>query len=475
MKRLTLPKLNPALRAMLLYGLGLGVMKGISLLMLPWLTHALPPAEFGRLELILSIVVFASVVAGLGMQDTMCRFIGEAATQTEKRVLAAEFYGLALVTAAAILPMLILLAWQLSQQMPQLLTFYELSLVLSLLAFESCINLPLTWMRMQGQPKHFFFATTGRAVLNALLILLFTAEGRGVAGVIEAGFISAVLQLLWLSEQQLKMTGIRLSKRLLHPMLSYGLPLIGTGLMAFTLNGLDRWVLQYFTDTEQLAIFAVATKFALGLVLLQQPFTLWWFPRRFDVLFNRSDADAARYTTLGLGSLCILGISLSALVPLLIQILLPESYQEAASIASVLILAAVFKEMGELLNFGCLSKGSSKTNFYINAAAAVVGTLLMSLLTPQLGMYGIALALCVTQLLRALTLLTIGQQMRHIPYSYSAISLMLLICITTMAATTFKADLMLSLLAGVAGCLCVLAILLYSGCLIFKAKGWRIA
>jgi O-antigen/teichoic acid export membrane protein len=44
--------------------------------MLPILTRYLSPGEFGRLELLLSIADFASMLAGFALTDALYRFAG---------------------------------------------------------------------------------------------------------------------------------------------------------------------------------------------------------------------------------------------------------------------------------------------------------------------------------------------------------------------------------------------------------------
>ena len=54
----------------LLYGLSIALMKGISLLMLPFIAHYLSPDEFGKVEILSSLTVIGSVVVGLGLEDS---------------------------------------------------------------------------------------------------------------------------------------------------------------------------------------------------------------------------------------------------------------------------------------------------------------------------------------------------------------------------------------------------------------------
>ncbi|QDF68139.1 lipopolysaccharide biosynthesis protein [Shewanella sp. SNU WT4] len=466
---------NPALKAMVLYGLGLGIMKGVSLLMLPWLTKVLPQADFGRLELIMSIAMFSSIVAGMGLQEAMCRFIGDATDAAHKRTIAAEFYGLALLIALLSLPLLLGLAWFISQQFPALFSLYQLGLVLSLLAFESCISLPLTWMRMADKPWLFFLATTSRALLNVVLILAFTEAGRGLDGIVEAGSVAALCQLIILTGYQCQATGVRLSRRFLRPLAVYGLPIIATGLMAFTLNGLDRWILQAFTSAESVAIFAVAAKFAIGLVLLQQPFTFWWFPRRFDVLFNQGQQAAVKMTSLGVGILCVLAITLGTLTPALIVSVMPSAYAPAINIAMILIMAALFKESAELMNLASLSQGSSEKQLYINILASMIGVALMLLLTQNHGVLGLSMSLVFAQGLRLVLLTWLGHKMLPLPYPALTLISMILLTFGLLLLGMLDLALWQRLCLGVIG-VTTLGFLLVSSGLVFNQRGrWKLA
>lgn len=68
--------LSPAVKNVLLYGVSIALMKGISLIMLPFITHYLSQDAFGRLEVLLSIAAFGSVIVSMGLMDALYRFAG---------------------------------------------------------------------------------------------------------------------------------------------------------------------------------------------------------------------------------------------------------------------------------------------------------------------------------------------------------------------------------------------------------------
>ena len=80
---------------------------------------------------------------------------------------------------------------------------------------------------------------------------------------------------------QWQSTGLAIDRRLSRKVMIYGLPIMGSGLLAFVLNGLDRLLIAESVSIEQLAIYSVALKFSIAVTLLMQPFGLWWMPKRF--------------------------------------------------------------------------------------------------------------------------------------------------------------------------------------------------
>ena len=87
-------KFNSAFSQTILYGFSMAIMKGISILMLPFIAHQLSQQAFGRLEVLSSLAVIISILVGLGLEDTLYRFAGQAKTVDRKKRLAAKIFGL---------------------------------------------------------------------------------------------------------------------------------------------------------------------------------------------------------------------------------------------------------------------------------------------------------------------------------------------------------------------------------------------
>lgn len=410
-------RLPDALKQTLLYGGGIALMKGVSLLMLPFIAHQLSTDAFGRLEVISTLAVIGSVLVGMGLDHTLFRFAGTSREPEQRKRIAAEIFSLALFIGVAAW----LIGWQVSASIaswvPGNPTPYELRLVISVLALEGCIAIPLGWLRLRNRAIQFFFATTGRALTQAILVVVLLNFGRGVEGVLEAGLIAAVAQALALSYLHMRDTGCRFSRNMGLQALIYSLPLVGSGLVAFALNGLDRWILAEHASLSDVAQFGVAAKFSLAVVLLLQPFGMWWTPRRFEVL-NTPDGrqKVANFVALGITLALIIALLVGLGAPLLIGYLMPAAYAMSSQYVVALVLVMLFKEMAELVNLGCFIGKTTGMQFVINSTGASVGIAGMFWLTPGYGVWGVIFALLLAQAIRFILFFIVSQQRLPLPY-----------------------------------------------------------
>ncbi|OUS11962.1 hypothetical protein A9Q89_07310 [Gammaproteobacteria bacterium 53_120_T64] len=418
-------RLPDALKQALLYGSSIALMKGISLLMLPYVAHHMSTEDFGRLEIIATLAIIASVLIGMGLDHTLFRFAGVCDDNHQRRRIGAEIYGLALLIGLCAW----LLGWHgapsLAVAMNGAASPYELRLMLSILALEGCISIPLAWLRMHNKASCFFLATTGRAAIQALLVVALLQAERGVAGMLEAGLIAAMLQALVLSYLQIRSTGLSLSRKTAWQALIYSLPLTGSGLVAFTLNGLDRWILAQHNSLDEVALFSVAAKFSLPVVLLLQPFSMWWAPRRFAILKGHNGQQrTANFIALGLTLALIIGVMVGLCAPLVIHWLMPANYADSSRYVIGLVTVLLLKEMTELVNLGCLNGETTGIQLLINTAAAAVGLLLMLWWTPLYGVWGVIGALLCAQALRLILFFKISQRLLPLPYPTHSVLLL---------------------------------------------------
>jgi len=403
----------------------MAVMKGISIFMLPFIAHQLSQQAFGRLEVLTSLAVIISILVGLGLEDTLYRFAGQAKTEELRKKFAAKIFGLAIIIGLFALAIGWFSAPALSRSVPGGTSIYEIRLVIMILALEGAISIPMGWLRMENRAITFFILNIARAATQATLVLIMLNPGNDVTPVLEAGLIAAVLQAMILAYLQIKDTGISIQIRHDGVLLLYSLPIVGSGLVAFILNGLDRWILADQTSLPDVAEYGVAAKFALAAVLLLQPFCMWWSPKRFEII-NQSNGNEIAVKAISTGiSLClIICVGVSTGAPVLIEWLMPEKYVMASQYALGLVLAMTLRELSDLVNIGCYVNRSTLSQLGINILCAILGLVIMLASVGSMGVWGVITALISAQLLRLVLFYLTSQYFYRLNYPLLPITLL---------------------------------------------------
>lgn len=384
--------------------------------MLPLIARYLSPAEFGQMEVLASVAVFGSVIVGMGLESSLYKFCGFSEGH-ERKAWAANTFSLALVVGFVFAAMTPLISSAVYKHLPIDLDIYCLELVLYMLALESVIAVPLGWLRMSNQASLFCMISIGRVIVHASATVLFLTLGRGVAGVFEAGLLAALLQATVLTFFQIKSSGLHLNATMAKKSLVYSAPIVGSGLLAFSLNGLDRFIIATKIDIESVAIFSIAAKFSLALTILIQPFGMWWQPKRFAILSSDNGVQKTeRYATFGLTLLISIFLVIGVVAPFVIHLIMPLVYHPSVSIFLGLLVAVFFKESVEFINIGCFKNDSTKMQFFIDLVSSGCCALLLLVGALLFGLWGVIGGLVSTQVLRAVLFFQYGNRVIRIEY-----------------------------------------------------------
>jgi O-antigen/teichoic acid export membrane protein len=422
-------RLSAGVKHTLMYGFSIALMKGVSLIMLPIFAYYLTEDDFGRLEIISSLAVIGSILVGMGLEATLFRFVSETDDPTERKRVAANIFSLAIFIGLGSALLGWFLANTVANYLPGEPSVYEIQLTFFILSLEGCIAIPLGWLRLHDRVYSFFFITTGRALLQALLTAYMLWAGGGVTEILEASLIAAVLTAGILVYLQIKDTWLNVNLTAIYHLLIYSAPLVASGVVAFGLNGLDRWVLAEHATLSDVAHFGVAAKFSLALVLLLQPFNMWWSPRRFIVIKQQNGpSEVARFVTIGIVLTLILSVIVGLSSPLLIAWLLPGSYAISAHYVIGIVIAMACKEIADLVNIGCFTGETTVSQLAINVIAVTIGISAMLLLTPDYAVWGIIYGLIAAQATRLIMFFYISQH--FLPLPYPKLPLLFLSCLT---------------------------------------------
>lgn len=384
-----------------MYAISVLLMRGLSFFMLPFVVGQLSQHEYGVLELLSTIAIFSSVVFSFGIEHALYRFVGGESKPQVRTLVMSRIYSLALLLCVLALLLSPMLANVVVSVLGDKALYNTVWFMFASLSFETLISVPLAWLRMNDRSFAFCTVALLSTAVRALFVVVLLLDGNGIASIFQAGLVASIFSVCLLTALLRKELTLSWPVTEIKKYLVYGLPLVGSGLLAFLLSGFDRWVLAGHITMEQLAVYAIGMKFALLMSFAMQPFGMWYMPKRLDIL--RLPNGVKRSSDLSCFGLHLtlfmaLGIGLGA--PLFIDLFLPATYASAVTYVPFFIAWACLKEMSEFVLVGCLAQDKTHRQFHAQLIATGVGIVLIFCLVPRFHEVGVLLSLGTAHLLR---------------------------------------------------------------------------
>ncbi|MFT5879387.1 MAG: O-antigen/teichoic acid export membrane protein [Moritella sp.] len=421
------------------YGLGILLMKSVSLVMLPIVTFYLTPAQYGALELLLSVSNFATIIVGFGLVDALYRFVGLNEDPQQERTITANFITLAIVIGVVSVVLGLFFSPVIVTFLTAETTLLDVQLLVVMFSLEGCITIPLAWLRMKEQAFLFFILTTAKVVIQAFITWYLLSQGFGMTAILWGGLISIALLAAVLLLIQIRETGLYLNLELTKKILSYGFPLVLSGFAAFSVNGADWWMIAAVSTEHDLGLYSLAKKIAFISLILMQPFSMWWYARRFKILKQFDGINyIAKMSSFGMALILCFATLIYLSSGIMITYLIDPSYQQAIIYIPGLLLFCIIKQIAELVNLGCYIEKKTWSVMYIDFTTAVVAFSACYLISGYYQVFGVVLGLVIAQTFRALAFYVISQKVLKLHYMWKPLLWLALACIglvTLMAIT----------------------------------------
>lgn len=404
----------------IIYGISGTIGRFIGIFLIPLYTRVFSPADYGVIALVASLVELVSTFIVLGLDNSSGRwFYDSDDTGQRKRIISSWFWCQALMGVIAAL-IISLFAHQIAGSLldsSQYATVIRVAaLMIPLGTFSKVFG---NWLRYQRRAWmtmiYFTTSSLGTIGLIALFVLVW---GQGLVGLYWAQVTAAVLMALvvvavfksWIAPQYVSWT-------LLKEMLVFGLPLVPASIASWVRASSDRFILQMFSETSEVGLYAIAGTIASGVALITGAFQMAWGPFAFSILH---EIDSVRvyskvlsvYSLLG----CLLGTAVSLFAPLFLQLLTTPDYFPAVSCVpylafSYLVVGAIY-----IVAIGSsIAKKSTPIAVSIFTGAGV-NALLNFVLIPCFGREGAAFSALLSNICAVAYLYSASQKNYHIPY-----------------------------------------------------------
>jgi O-antigen/teichoic acid export membrane protein len=366
--------------------------RAAGLLSVPIYTRVLGPEDFGRYELLISLVTLLYTVCLVGMDFAISVRFFEL-SEPDQRVDVAAALMVAGAASLCVSGVLVVLGGVLG---PLALQSSNGSLPFLIAIASAPANVLAgvlaMYLRLRFKASAFFLAAVGGAIVGTVVgVVLVLAFGLGLVGAVLGLAVANALTLL------LVLVGCRgLVTPARHPdkdrvaaLVRTGAPLVPAYASSWVFAVADRFFVSAFLGFAQLGLYAAAARLGTILILLQYGFHAAWGP---SALRWGTAPDRERRYEASLRLVAVAGGATATIVswlaaPLL-WILAGPSYVGAAKVVWLLAGSVVFSAMFFIVQIGSnLAKRGDKVAI-ATIVAAVVNTVANLALIPPLGYVG---------------------------------------------------------------------------------------
>lgn len=369
-----------------------GVLSLLSIPLLAWHFH---PEEIGRNGVFQIFLSFSLMIFSLGLDQAYVREYHEAEDRQGlfKKCFSVGFVLLVIVVFATI-PFFEKISKFLYGEAN--LAWHLLTCGCLLLSFASRFFSLVVRMQERGLAYSMSQILPKLALLGLVLIYVAAGAGKNYENLLYANFFALLVTTVifginsradWMPKAEGGW-----DKKEIKRLLSFGLPLVGSGLIYWALSATSVLALRTFSGFKEVAIYSMAMNFAGIGVLLQSIFSTIWMPTVYKWVATKQDLAKIEIVTNHVLLLICLLFSLVGLFAWTIDYVVPVAYLEVKFIVVCCMAQPLLYTLSEATVVGLNIQKKTSYSLIASAAAFVTNVVLCLLLVPRHGAAGAAVA-----------------------------------------------------------------------------------
>ncbi len=370
------------------------------------------PTVIGTIAFGLSFVNMFSFIGNLGMGSANVKIINEG-HDINKCITAYSIIHI----STKLLFLLIVLAYYLIQKHAFNFSFetknheYVIFIFLMMAIVQTFVDIPLsTFIAKTAQAKQDISEIMKQSLLQPSRIIAVALGGQAIAlALVNFSAIIVMIPVYWYFHREYKFGS--LDKDLMKKYLKYALPLITIGITSSFLHTLDKVLLQYFWNSQEVGYYAAAYRISSVFLTMTLAVANIFFPlfaKAFeDKQYGFIEQKIKQFEHLLLVFLLPLMIFIMIYADTIVLLLLGDKFEPSSKILTILILA-MFTYMASI-PYGNLIIGIGlfKLTAYLNIINVILLCAAMALFVHptlyNLGGVGTALAILTSYLYLAIT------------------------------------------------------------------------
>lgn len=428
---------NRTTRFVLNYFWGNMICSFASLISFPVFTRVFSVSNYGVLALVFSTLTIVNVFSKMGMQNSIVRFYPEYSTgcgEREKEFFSTYFYSMIAIGVLALMAFVILVPFltdnllSLQNRMP----FYAAALFIPAHAITSFVG---NIFRARQEPVAFNIVLILETYLTLLCGISFLfLFGATVTNFFLGGILGKIVYLAYYTvrmknDHELSVTAV--SNDLFSKAFWYGFPLMLLELAGTLLAYGDRFIIKYYLDTTDVAIYAVGYNLSMYMAnAFTGPINSAVQVEYMTIWSKEGKEPTEAYLSKTFKAIMYFGLIFCIVMILnfeyVILLFASRKYLGSIAIAPYVIFGVMVYSLYPVFGAGIFISKKTKNLFYTVSLALLLNFFANVLLVPKVGILGAAIATVGANVFAALLIFLVAGRFLRIRVSAAHVLLCLI-------------------------------------------------
>lgn len=412
-------------KSSIIYGLGNISTKLVGIVLLPLYTNTklISVEEFGVLGVLDVSIQILVAIFGLSLYQAFFRWYWDKSYVLERKSIFFTVFTFLLLVVSIISIFGYFLSSDLSNVLFGNVNYRRVVfLMIVSTSLQILLQLSLSYMRLEEKATFYTITNVSRLIVSLLLTILFISRlGRGIEGIYEAQIIGNIFLFIITLKYIVNRFVLKIKFDILKDMLRYSLPLTVASVSGIALATLDRYILNYKATLLDVGIYTLAFRIANTIrVFIVHSLQLAIAPSVFKLMNHpNSKVIYARIMTYFNLLVIFSAFFLSVFGYEIISVFTSDRiYMTAFKIIPIISLAIVFGSAKDIAVNGLNIVKKTQIVSVIVPLVALFHLTLNFMIIPILGVYGAALASCISQAIFLVFTIYFAQKHYPIPYEF---------------------------------------------------------
>lgn len=379
---------NKLFKDTIIYSVGEIGCKIILFFLVPFYTRVLSTSDYGKLDLINTIIAMLVPITCFQLSDGILRFTINKSKDYTKKVINTTLIFLLISSVVSSSILIIIL---------NLFTDINKYLVISMIISESFLLIFRQILRGINKIKLYSVINIINTLVIAILNIIFIVNlGFGYIGSIISSIISSIICIFIIIIREPTYFRFCLKEFdfiILKKMLAYSLPLLPVGLNWWIMSSSDRLIMGYYLGMNEVGIYGVANKFSSIFYLINSIFFKSW---QTYIISEKDSENLVDKCSIAFNNIFFIEISLILFTNIMIEpilmLLLGVEFVSAWKYVSILCLGVMFWMLSSLVSTVFMVYKENKVLLKTSILGAILNIILNIVFMKIIGIYAAALS-----------------------------------------------------------------------------------